>query len=375
MRCKKVLVILLCIVMLCSGCNARNNQNGVTSDNDTYNLQENRDEFNYVHTDTDCNIDEHATNISTDILSDIPSYSGEPYVEINHNIPNFTDGEKESRTAFELYSELDELGRCGEAYANICQELMPTEERGEIGHIKPSGWQLIKYDIVDGNYLYNRCHLIAYQLAGENANEKNLITGTRYFNVTGMLTFENQVAEYVKATGNHVLYRVTPIYNGNDLVAAGVQMEAYSVEDDGSGICFNVFVYNVQPGISIDYATGESRLIAGSDGSDTGNVPNESASDYMTDVNAADTKTEHVSEDNASDMKESYISEDNTLKENAGKNDADKQTYILNKNTKKFHLPTCESVSDIKEENKKEVVGSRKEIMDEGYVPCKRCNP
>lgn len=340
MRCKKVLVILLCIVMLCSGCNAQNNQNGVTSDNDTYNLQENRDEFNYVHTDTDCNIDEHATNISTDILSDMPSYSGEPYVELNHNIPNFTLEEKENIIAFERYSELDELGRCGEAYANVCQELMPTEERGEIGHIKPSGWQLIKYDIVDGNYLYNRCHLIAYQLAGENANEKNLITGTRYFNVTGMLTFENQVAEYVKATGNHVLYRVTPIYHENDLVAAGVQMEAYSVEDEGTGICFNVFVYNVQPGISIDYATGESSLIAGSDGLDTGNVSNESASGYMTDINAAD-----------------------------------KQTYILNNNTKKFHLPTCESVSDIKEKNKKEVTGSRKEIMDEGYVPCKRCNP
>ena len=159
---------------------------------------------------------------------------------------------------FETYSELDRLGRCGTAYANICLEIMPTDFRGEIGQVKPSGWQTVKYDCVDGGYLYNRCHLIGYQLAGENANKQNLITGTRYMNVTGMLPFENMVDDYVEETQNHVLYRVTPIFEGKNLVASGIQMEAFSVEDDGEGVCFNVFVYNVQPGVTIDYATGDS---------------------------------------------------------------------------------------------------------------------
>ena len=178
---------------------------------------------------------------------------------VNENKPDFS-AESLSDEAFEIYSSLDLLGRCGVAYANVGPELMPTEERGEIGQVKPSGWQTVKYDIVDGGYLYNRCHLIGYQLTGENANEQNLITGTRYMNVEGMLPFENIVAEYVRETGNHVRYRVTPIYEGMDKVARGVQMEALSVEDQGFGVCFNVFVYNVQPGIEIDYATGESRL-------------------------------------------------------------------------------------------------------------------
>ena len=190
-------------------------------------------------------------------LADIPEYSGEPYVVLGGNWPNF-DVEDLTTEPFEYYSELDSLGRCGVAYANICLEIMPTEERGSIGQVKPSGWQTVKYDIVDGKYLYNRCHLIGYQLAGENANRQNLITGTRYLNVTGMLPFENMVDNYVEETENHVLYRVTPIFEGTELVARGVQMEAFSVEDEGEGICFNVFVYNVQPGITIDYATGNS---------------------------------------------------------------------------------------------------------------------
>lgn len=190
-------------------------------------------------------------------LDSVPAYSGEPYVTIQNNQPDFETGDMTTQ-AFEYYSELDYLGRCGVAYANICLDLMPTEPRGEIGQVKPSGWHTVKYDCVDGKYLYNRCHLIGYQLAGENANEKNLITGTRYLNVTGMLPFENMVDDYVEETGNHVLYRVTPIYSGTNLVANGVQMEALSVEDQGSGICFNVYVYNVQPGVTIDYATGES---------------------------------------------------------------------------------------------------------------------
>lgn len=192
-------------------------------------------------------------------LDSIPDYDEDPYVEINDNIPYFTDDEITTEV-FEEYSELDSLGRCGVAYANICQELMPTEKRQSIGMIKPTGWQIAKYDFIDGKYLYNRCHLIGFQLAGENANEKNLITGTRHMNVDGMLPFENMVADYVKETDNHVLYRVTPLFEGDNLVASGVEMEAYSVEDDGEGICFNVYVYNVQPGVIIDYATGDNEL-------------------------------------------------------------------------------------------------------------------
>lgn len=192
-------------------------------------------------------------------MSDIPDYAKDPYVIINDNVPNFKKSEiiKES---FEHYSQLDSLGRCGVAYANVGIETMPTKERGKIGMIKPSGWHTVKYDIVNGKYLYNRCHLIGYQLTGENANEKNLITCTRYMNTEGMLEFENKVAEYVKQTKNHVLYRVTPVFKGNNLLASGVQIEALSVEDNGEGIKFNVFVYNVQKGIEIDYKTGESKL-------------------------------------------------------------------------------------------------------------------
>ena len=206
---------------------------------------------------------------------------------------------------------------------------MPTEERGAIGHIKPSGWHLIKYDIVDGKYLYNRCHLIGFQLAGENANNKNLITGTRYLNVTGMLPFENDVADYVKSTGNHVLYRVTPIFNGDELVARGVQMEAYSVEDGGEGICFHVFVYNNQPGVEIDYATGESWL--------------------STEKKDAQSATSGETEE--------------------------AQKYIVNKNTKKFHLPDCASATDTKAQNRKEVTSTKEEMIADGYEPCQRCNP
>ena len=192
-------------------------------------------------------------------LEDIPAWSGAAYVELEDNQPGFT---KEDMTleVFETYSDLDYLGRCGVAYANICPELMPTEEREAIGNVKPTGWVSAKYDCVDGKYLYNRCHLIGYQLTGENANRQNLITGTRYLNVEGMLPFENLVADYVQETDNHVLYRVTPVFADGELVARGVQIEAMSVEDSGEGVCFNVYAYNVQPGVVIDYATGESRL-------------------------------------------------------------------------------------------------------------------
>lgn len=201
----------------------------------------------------------HQQTYSAISIEDVPEYSGQPYVIINDNEPYFDKDDLTTQT-FEKYSSLDSLGRCGVAYANIGEETMPTEKRGNIGMIKPSGWQIKKYDFIDGKYLYNRCHLIGYQLSGENANEKNLITGTRYMNTEGMLPFENQVADYVQETGNHVLYRVTPVFEGNHLVADGVLMEAMSVEDRGLDIEFNVFVYNVQPGVKIDYATGNSQL-------------------------------------------------------------------------------------------------------------------
>jgi DNA-entry nuclease len=192
-------------------------------------------------------------------IDNIPEYSGEAYIVIQDNNPSFPK-EDINTSSFETYSKLDELGRCQAAYANIGVDLMPTKERGSIGQIKPSGWQTIKYDNVDGKYLYNRCHLIGYQLTAENANDKNLITGTRYLNIEGMLPFENMIADYVKETENHVLYRVTPFFEGENLVASGVQMEGFSVEDKGEGICFNVYAYNVQPGIIIDYLSGESSL-------------------------------------------------------------------------------------------------------------------
>ena len=213
-------------------------------------------------------------------LDAIPAYDGKAYVAVNNNEPFFTDSDM-TTTAFENYSDLDSLGRCGVAYANICKDIMPTEERGKIGMIKPSGWHTVKYDVIKDRYLYNRCHLIGYQLAGENANPKNLITGTRYLNVEGMLPFENLVADYVNNTGNHVLYRVTPMFSGSNLVANGVLIEAKSVEDNGGGILFNVYCYNVQPGVGINYENGDSWLDGttgnASSGSDTSAAENSAA--------------------------------------------------------------------------------------------------
>ena len=224
--------------------------------------------------------DDLVNNNSYVSLDAIPAYDGKAYVVINNNEPFFTDSDM-TTTAFENYSDLDSLGRCGVAYANICKDIMPTEERGKIGMIKPSGWHTVKYDVIKDRYLYNRCHLIGYQLAGENANPKNLITGTRYLNVEGMLPFENLVADYVNNTGNHVLYRVTPMFSGSNLVANGVLIEAKSVEDNGGGILFNVYCYNVQPGVGINYENGDSWLDgttgSASSGSDTSATENSAA--------------------------------------------------------------------------------------------------
>ena len=276
-------------------------------------------------------------------LENIPEYSRTPYIELNGNMPEFTSEEKQNTTSFENYSELDSLGRCGVAFANVGKDIMPTEKRGAIGMIKPSGWHTVKYpEVIKDNYLWNRCHLIAFMLAGENANQKNLITGTRYLNIEGMLPFENQVADYVKETNNHVLYRVTPIFKNDELVARGVQMEAYSVEDNGSGVCFNVYAYNIQPGIIIDYATGNSELDT------TYEIDQEVNQENI--ENKEEVKTEEIQNSNQS-------------------------TYVLNDNTKKFHKPNCSSVKRMNEENKKEWTGERETLIEQGYEPCGNCNP
>ncbi len=274
-------------------------------------------------------------------LKNIPAYEGKPYYVLNDNHPLFCKDEI-GTDVFSEYSELDTLGRCGAAFAIISQETIPEEERGQIGDIKPSGWHTVKYnDLIDGNYLYNRCHLIGYQLAGENADPKNLITGTRYFNVDGMLPFENAVYDYVSSSGNHVAYRVTPVFADDNLVASGVTMEAFSIEDDGSGLCFYVFVYNVQPGIEIDYLTGESEIAE-------------------EDKNNPEVKSEEVSEQ---------------IEINEEKDQNSEQTYVINTNSRKFHRPTCKSVEDMKEKNKKVTTESRDALIEQGYSPCKRCNP
>ncbi len=266
----------------------------------------------------------------------IPAYSGTPYVSLNNGIPTFSEDEIVT-ASYEYYSPLDSLGRCGMTMACIGKDLMPTEDRESISSVKPSGWVNKKYDtsLVDGGYLYNRSHLIGFQLTGENANVKNLITGTRYFNVEGMLPFENMVADYLKEEPScHVMYRVTPLYSGNNLVAHGVQMEAYSVEDRGESICFNVYVYNVQPGIVIDYATGENWL-----SSEAPSVSGEAESEVYTD------------------------------------SDGNVVTYVLNTSSKRIHKPNCASVSSIHENNKQLYSGDKETLLADGYSACGSCKP
>lgn len=254
-------------------------------------------------------------------LEEVPEYTGEPFAILNSNTPLFTQ-EDYVTESYERYDDLDALNRCTLTVACIGRDLMPTEERGSIGQVKPTGWVTAKYDFVDGKYLYNRCHLIGHQLTGENANERNLITGTRYMNVEGMLPFENMVADYVKETGNHVLYRVIPVFEGSELVARGVTMEAWSVEDNGEGICFYVYVYNVQPGVEIDYATGESWLaeaVAG-EGEELGN-------------------------------------------------------YVVNTSSGKFHLESCGQWQSIKEENRQAFETTRSQMIAWNFEPAGCCNP
>lgn len=256
-------------------------------------------------------------------IDNVPEFSGSPYAVINSNVPFFTEDEY-SFKSFEKYSKLDRLGRNGVAFASIGPDIMPTEEREAIGMVKPAGWHTIKYDWIEGKYLYNRCHLLGFQLTGENANEENLITGTRYLNVEGMLPFENLIADYVKKTGYHVLLRVTPVYTGDNLIADGILMEGLSMEDEGEGVSFNVYCYNVQPGVIIDYATGKSK------------------------------------------KDDSYSSEKPIIFDS-------ESTYILNKNTKKAHLETCPGAADIKDKNKDIYYGKLQDIINGGYDTCSQC--
>ena len=288
-------------------------------------------------------------------LAMVPEYSGNAYVDINDDVPFFSEDEL-TEEPFQEYWPLDELGRCTGAYACIGPDSLPTEARESASTIEPTGWQSVKYENIDGGYLYNRCHLIGYQLTGQSTNERNLITGTRYMNVEGMLPFENSVQMYVEGTGNHVLYRVRPYYNGDDLLAAGVLMEAKSIEDPLVQFC--AFCYNVQPGIEIDYATGFSAAKENTDSEEVLSIVSEPETGDNESV------TRSVEAETVEDEDE----------EETSKEPAD-ITYVLNTNTKKFHMPYCSSVKDMKEKNKKETTMSREEIISQGYQPCKRCNP
>lgn len=277
-----------------------------------------------------------------------PLYTGEPFVQLNEDVPLFTEEEKQSIKGI-VYSELDKLGRCGPAYGLIGPDTLPDVQRGPIGDVKPSGWQTVRYDnLIEDRYLYNRCHLIAYQLAGANAEERNLITGTRYLNVTGMLPIENQVWEYVKGTGNHVLYRVTPIFEEDNLVASGVVIEAYSVEDKGKGIQLCRYLFNVQPGIVIDYTNGDSY---------------EDAVFSLDPIESEDEIIEFNSDTKA-------VTRQMPVTENT-----DEITYVLNINTMRFHKPSCQSVTDMKEKNRRYSYETREELIEEGYIPCGSCKP
>lgn len=302
-------------------------------------------------------------------LDAIPAYDGKAYVAVNNNEPFFTDSDM-TTTAFENYSDLDSLGRCGVAYANICKDIMPTEERGKIGMIKPSGWHTVKYDVIKDRYLYNRCHLIGYQLAGENANPKNLITGTRYLNVEGMLPFENLVADYVNNTGNHVLYRVTPMFSGSNLVANGVLIEAKSVEDNGGGILFNVYCYNVQPGVGINYENGDSWLdgiTPQEQSAQTGAAQNggsQSSDGSQAGASAGDTGS------SGSITGSAASGSDTSPAENSVSDSSNSKTMVhITATGKKYHRAGCRTLK------KSDTEVTLDEAKSMGLSPCGICNP
>ena len=340
-----IVSVLLAICLLFSGCGIDgSNPQGtgpsqITNSTSSPDSFENNESSNIsTPSDNKDNTNQTQSDSKPVSLDSIPAYSGKAFVNINNGNPGFSSSELKTKS-YEYYSPLDRLGRCGVVHACIGRDIMPTEDRGSIGMVKPTGCHTVKYDCVDGKYLYNRCHLIGYQLTGENVNESNLITGTRYLNIDGMVDFENMVADYIRETGNHVLYRVTPIFVGDELLARGVQMEAYSVEDQGDGICFHIYAYNVQPGITIDYATGLSALAGeplppAGEGSGTDIPPEEGESDP-----------------------------------------GEVHDYVLNTNTKKFHYPDCSSAKDMSEANREDFTGTREAVTNRGYEACGRCKP
>lgn len=403
MRRLSYLLLSLTIAYLLCSCNLFGGVNSVDSSQYITEKSESGDEQDVT--------EEQGTGNGVEFSPEsVPAYSGNPSAEINGNVPYFRDSEL-TATAFKRFPELDELGRCGVVTACLGPETMPVAARESIGMIKPSGWHLEKYEGIDGNYLYNRCHLIGYQLCGENANELNLITGTRYMNTEGMEPYESDTAYYIRRTGNHVLYRVTPVFNGDDLVATGVLMEARSVEDDDFAYC--VFCYNVQPGIEIDYATGDSyqtvqddrspeaagrdeeKQVAESDyaKSDAVRSEEENLQDAQKDDRSSDTtQTSEWNSDNAQsedrssqDVQADDRNSDKTEGENSNnassgeaakeEDSAESPDYILNTSSQKFHKPDCDSVESMAEHNKKAFYGTRDEAIAQGYDPCKRCNP
>lgn len=289
--------------------------------------------FGGIITDSFTEAEANPVSKGFDYAEDVPKWDGKTaYVKVNNNKPYFTRKQLKNRRSYESYGKLDKLGRCTKTIANIGTDLMPARQRGEIGMVKPTGWHTVKYKGIDGNYLYNRCHLIGYQLTGENANKRNLITGTRYLNIEGMLPFENLVADYLHQNrSNHVLYRVTPVFKGKELLARGVLMEGQSIEDNGRGVRFCVFCYNAQPDVTINYKNGSS------EGPE-------------------------------------FTGSSNSSRENDVKNEI-MMVYVLNTNTKKFHLPSCQSVKDMSARNKATVRAKRSNLINQGYEPCGRCRP
>lgn len=344
--------------------------------------------------------DSQAANPAAVQIADIPEYSGALCIDVNNGEPGFTDDDFK-RGAFMEFSDLDFEGRCGTAFARIGTDTLSNAPRGDISQVHPSGWEQHRYDFVDQEMLYNRSHLIAHQLCGEDANEKNLITGTRTMNSVGMTYYENIVANYVKQTGNHVLYRVTPIFAANDLVARGVQMEAESIEDGGQTVRFNVFVYNVEPGVEIDYVTGESRessdvpsVATGGEVTTTGADASTAAGKETNSVstNGPNENARSESASNSTPKSDAESSQTNRTNNTASSSDAknsggevnseegsavssEPQEYVLNTKSMKFHRPTCSSVDDIANSNKQEAEATRDELISEGYSPCKQCNP
>ena len=361
---KLLMAFILCITLV--GCQTTTNQNSGENTNISQNS----------------NIDDNRDKGIT--LDNLPEYPGEPFVALYNNVPDFDNEIDKAKKSFETYSDLDSLGRCGVAYANIGKDLMPTDKRGDISSVKPTGWINKKYDtsLVDGGYIYNRCHLIGHQLAGEDANKENLITGTRYFNVDGMLPFENMIADYVKETNNHVLYRVTPIYDGDDLVAKGVQMEAYSVEDDGEGVMFNVFVYNVQPGIEIDYATGESWLSSEKRPvQTTNNKQNTNYNKYNSNKNNSSNKNDYSQSSNSYNQNKNsngynqnsnnYNQSNKDYSSNTGTNQT---SGVIRGNSKSkiYHCPGQANYDDMSDSANLVEFASEQDAINAGYRKAKR---